>query len=85
MNQIITQLEEKREAARLGGGQKRIDTQHAQRRFRRAAKQHHAEQPMHPHADQPCRVCHVESTLGHRARTEALMHEKLFDGEGSEP
>lgn len=45
----------------------------------------HAEQPMHPHAEQPCRVCHVESTLGHRARTEALMHEKLFDGEGSEP
>ncbi|MBX7199823.1 MAG: acyl-CoA carboxylase subunit beta [Rhodospirillaceae bacterium] len=29
MNQIITQLEEKRAAARLGGGQKRIDTQHA--------------------------------------------------------
>ena len=25
---IITMLEEKREAARLGGGQKRIDTQH---------------------------------------------------------
>ena len=28
MNKIITQLEEKRAAARLGGGQKRIDTQH---------------------------------------------------------
>ncbi|MHB1204519.1 MAG: acyl-CoA carboxylase subunit beta [Rhodospirillaceae bacterium] len=29
MNEIIRQLEEKRGAARLGGGQKRIDTQHA--------------------------------------------------------
>ena len=29
MHQIIRELEEKRAAARLGGGQKRIDAQHA--------------------------------------------------------
>ncbi|MEQ1571929.1 MAG: hypothetical protein ABMA64_40250 [Myxococcota bacterium] len=38
----------------------------------------HAERPTHPHDDQACRSCHVESTLGHRARTQALMRDKLY-------